>query len=94
MTIKHRIYRHGEYYYPQLILEGQQTNATCGHHHKRQDLAEKCATKFFLPKWREIVAHHIETRIYRGAPGQPIYRLWYGDADGKLRWENFSLVAD
>lgn len=95
MTIGHRIHQHGvEIFYPQIILDGTQTNATCGHRHKSAHLAEKCAKKFLLPKWREIVAHHIETRTYRGGVGVPIFRLWYGTADGKIAWENFSPLEN
>lgn len=92
MRVGHRIYRRGEYFYPQIVLDGQQINATCGHHHKSEDLAEKCAQKFLLPKWREIVAHHIETRPYIAGSG--IFRLFYGSAEGQTRWENFSIIAD
>lgn len=94
MTLGYKIHQYGAYFFPRVILDGELTNANCGHHHKREDLAEKCAKKYLMPKWREIIAHHIETRIYLEGVGHTIYRLWYGAADGKMHWENFSKIAD
>ena len=83
------------YWSAHAVINGRLTTASCGHNHKREDLADKCLIKL-QKEWDAIArsTHIITDMMYLC---EPIYQVRWMDwrrPDGKVRetWRRFCLI--
>lgn len=76
---------------PRLVIGGRPTTGTCGHQHKRRDLAEHCAATHLLPHWAAIIDSPHHWAVYlAGPPGPTLWRVTWERANGGTGWENIA----